>query len=493
MDSPAAEIEAIRTVVAKYFTVYGVVVTPLALTFQVTSPSGSIDAPFDALRQELVPRDYIPTVTQERGETLLHVQRRPRMRFARRQVNLLLLLLTIPSIVFFGGAWNWSAYSGEPILSAASIGYGSLFFSLPLLTILGSHEMGHFLVAKKYKVHASLPFFLPSLPPLGTLGAFISMRDPIPNRRALLDIGVSGPLVGFAIAIPVTLAGLALSTGTPPVVPTVPGEAIQGSLLFNFLSLFFPLPNPVLKHPLAFAGWVGLFVTAINLLPAGQLDGGHIARALFGRNQFYLSWAAILLLFIMSAWYIGWIFFAFLILMLGARHPPPLNDITRLDAARKLVGIGAVAILFLTFVPVPFVAIGGGPGLTFEKLDGSPLVAINQTIRIGATIGLTRFAVNHTAAASEIVVVTAKNPNLASFGFSFQFLDVVVGSTNTTVNNDTVRVELNASERALLDLQITAPPSWPVPLPATVRFEVHATTLRETATADLVVILDITP
>src|SRR6266571_4386465 len=122
MDSPAAEIESIRTVVAKYFTVYGVVVTPLALTFQVTSPTGSIDAPFDGLRQELVPKDYIPTITQERGETLVHVQRRPRMRFARRQVNLLLLLLTVPSIVFFGGAWNWSGYSGEPLLSAASIG-----------------------------------------------------------------------------------------------------------------------------------------------------------------------------------------------------------------------------------------------------------------------------------------------------------------------------------------------------------------------------------
>src|SRR6266540_399439 len=202
MDSPAAEIESIRTVVAKYFTVYGVVVTPLALTFQVTSPTGSIDAPFDGLRQELVPKDYIPTITQERGETLVHVQRRPRMRFARRQVNLLLLLLTIPSIVFFGGAWNWSSYSGEPILSAASIGYGSLFFSLPLL--------------------------LPSLPPLGTLGAFISLRDPIPNRRALLDIGVSGPLVGFAIAIPVTLAGLALS-GAPPPAGTC---EIQPSLLF---------------------------------------------------------------------------------------------------------------------------------------------------------------------------------------------------------------------------------------------------------------------
>src|SRR6266702_4437206 len=238
MDSPAAEIESIRTVVAKYFTVYGVVVTPLALTFQVTSPTGSIDAPFDGLRQELVPKDYIPT---------------------------------IPSIVFFGGAWNWSSYSGEPILSAASIGYGSLFFSLPLLTILGSHEMGHYLVAKRYKVQASLPFFLPSLPPLGTLGAFISLRDPIPNRRALLDIGVSGPLVGFAIAIPVTLVGLALSTASPSLPPSVAGEQIQASLLFNFLSLFFPLPDSFVMHPLAFAGWVGLFVTAINLLPAGQL------------------------------------------------------------------------------------------------------------------------------------------------------------------------------------------------------------------------------
>src|SRR6266516_6840534 len=328
MDSPAAEIESIRTVVAKYFTVYGVVVTPLALTFQVSSPTGSIDAPFDELRQELVPKDYIPTITQERGETLVHVQRRPRTRFARRQVNLLLLLVTVPSIVFFGGAWNWSSYSGEPILSAASIGYGSLFFSLPLLTILGCHEMGHYLVAKKYKVQASLPFFLPSLPPLGTLGAFISMRDPIPNRRALLDIGVSGPLVGFAIAIPVTLAGLALSTASPSLPPSVAGEQIQASLLFNFLSLFFPLPDSFVMHPLAFAGWVGLFVTAINLLPAGQLDGGHVARALFGKKQFYVSWAAVLTLFALTVFpppgYPGWFVFGFLILILGVRHPPPL-------------------------------------------------------------------------------------------------------------------------------------------------------------------------
>src|SRR5467141_1311998 len=300
MLSPEAEIESLRSTVARYFSVYGVVVSPMALTFQVGVPPGGIDGPFDALRIELVPKDYIPTITQEKGETLVHVQRRPRPRLARTQVNLILLLVTVLTTTFFGGAWNWADYSGQPFLSAESIGFGGLFFTLPLLTILGSHEMGHYLVAKRYKVQASLPFFLPSVPPLGTFGAFISMRDPIPNRRALLDTGASGPLVGFLIALPVTLAGLALSAGSPPVPATVTGESINASLLFNALSWFFPIPNQSVLHPLAFAGWVGLFVTAINLLPAGQLDGGHVARALLGRNQFYLSWATVAILFGMS-------------------------------------------------------------------------------------------------------------------------------------------------------------------------------------------------
>src|SRR2546425_8883817 len=125
--------------------------------------------------------------------------------------------------------------------------------------------MGPYLVAKRYKVQASLPFFLPSLPPLGTFGAFISMRDPIPSRRALLDIGVSGPLVGFAIAIPVTLAGLALSTGAPGGSAGGAGGAVRPPHFFSFLSLFFPLPPTPGMHPPAFAGWGGPFVTAGNL------------------------------------------------------------------------------------------------------------------------------------------------------------------------------------------------------------------------------------
>ena len=476
MLSPEAEIDTLRSTVARYFSVYGVVVSPMALTFQVGVPPGGIDGPFDALRIELVPKDYIPTITQEKGETLVHVQRRPRPRFARTQVNLILLLVTVLTTTFFGGAWNWADYSGQPFLSVESIGFGGLFFTLPLLTILGSHEMGHYLVAKRYKVQASLPFFLPSVPPLGTFGAFISMRDPIPNRRALLDIGVSGPLVGFAIAIPVTLAGLALSAASPASGLTLAGEA-QPSLLFRALSLFFPLPDTLLTHPhpLAFAGWVGLFVTAINLLPAGQLDGGHVARALLGSRQLYLSWAAILILFGLSLFYPGWFLFGFLIFILGVRHPPPLNDLTRLDPGRKLIGIAAVAILIVTFVPQPFVTIGSERSLAFTAADGTPLAGLNQTIALGASL-LLMFTVNNTGPTKESVIVTASNPNLNAFGFVILFTSYQIGSVNTPVNDSTVTLTLDARQHALFNLRVTAPPTWPRPLPQYVSFSVTART-----------------
>jgi len=494
MLSPEAEIESLRSTVARHFSVYGVVVSPMALTFQVGVPPGGIDGPFDALRIELVPKDYIPTITQEKGETLVHVQRRPRPRFARTQVNLILLLVTVLTTTFFGGAWNWADYSGQPFLSAESIGLGGLFFTLPLLTILGSHEMGHYLVAKRYKVQASLPFFLPSVPPLGTFGAFISMRDPIPNRRALLDIGVSGPLVGFAIAIPVTLAGLALSAASPASALTLAGEA-QPSLLFRALSLFFPLPDTLLTHPhpLAFAGWVGLFVTAINLLPAGQLDGGHVARALLGSRQLYLSWAAILILFGLSLFYPGWFLFGFLIFILGVRHPPPLNDLTGLDARRKLIGIAAVAILIVTFVPQPFVTVASERGIAFEAADGTPLTGINQTISLGGSLLLT-FAVNNTGPIRESVIMGTKDQNLVAFDFVILFTSYEIESVRTAVSNASVTVTLNASQRVVFDLQVSAPINWTSgPLPQYVTFLVTARTSDGLIHPELPVDLRVTP
>src|SRR5436309_9370091 len=315
--------------------------------------------------------------------------------------------------------------------------------------------MGHYVVAKRYHVRASLPFFLPSIPPLGTLGAFISMRDPIPNRRALLDIGVAGPLVGFVIAIPVTLAGLALTAATPG---NALAESPQPSILFLVLSQFFPVSGAVAQHPLAFAGWVGLFVTAINLLPAGQLDGGHVARALLGRRQFYVSWAAVLLLFGMSIFYPGWFIFGFLILMLGVRHPPPLNDLTRLDPARKLVGIVAVAILIDNFVPQPFAPVGSQRDLAFEAVPGFPF-PINATIALATSIRLV-FALNDTGAAPENVVVNLRENNLNEFGFVIRFTALLFNDAATTENTDTLTFRLNVSQRAALDLNVTALAPW---------------------------------
>jgi len=321
------------------------------------------------------------------------------------------------------------------------------------------------------------------------------MRDPIPNRRALLDIGVSGPLVGFAIAIPVTLAGLALSAASPASGLTLAGQA-QPSLLFRALSLFFPLPETLLAHPhpLAFAGWVGLFVTAINLLPAGQLDGGHVARALLGSRQLYLSWSAILILFGLSLFYPGWFLFGFLIFILGVRHPPPLNDLTRLDTRRKLIGIAAVVILIVTFVPQPFVMVASERGLAFEAANGTPLPGINQTIALGSSLLLT-FAVNNTGPIKESVIMGAKDQkNLLAFGFVILFTSYRIGSVSTAVSNASVTITLNASQRAVFDLQVRAPNNWSSsPLPVYVSFLVTARTSDGLIHPELPVDLRITP
>src|SRR3990172_7743886 len=473
-----AEVESIKGAVARFFPVHGVVVTPMAITFQVTIGPGDLDAAFDGLRQELVPRNYIPTVTQEKGETLVHVQRRPTPRFARREVNAALLVVTGLTTAFFCGADNLAGGAGPPWLSPESIGWGAVFFSIPLLTILGAHEMGHYLVAKRYKVPASLPFFLPSIPPLGTFGAFISMRDPIPSRRALLDIGVSGPLIGFAIAIPVTLVGLGLSASSPaaPPAPTGSYELIQPSVFFAFLSLFFPLPETYAMHPMAFAGWVGLFVTAINLLPAGQLDGGHVARALLGNRQHYLSWAAVLALFAMGTMYVGWFIFGMLILMLGIRHPPPLNDVTKLDVGRKLVGAAAVAVLLLTFIPQPFVFVQAQPGVAFEDPTGRAITLLGENITVGGSVTLA-FVVNNTGGIRERVLLRIDPRNLDGFGWTLEILDLEIRSGNATrttpAKADNVTFDLNATERPFARLRVAAPPVL-VPKPPQVTFFVYA-------------------
>ena len=178
----------------------------------------------------------------------------------------------------------------------------------------------------------------------------------MPNKKALFDVGISGPLAGFIIAIPVTIFGIMFSTPAPITEPVSGEIMLGGSILFSFLSSYIlniPAGTPIDLSLTAFAGWVGLLITSINLLPAGQLDGGHIFRAVLGEKQKYAGWIAV---FIMI--FTGWAFFAIIIVfMMGLMHPPPLNDNTELDITRKLLSFVALIILVICFIPVPIYSI----------------------------------------------------------------------------------------------------------------------------------------
>ena len=361
--SGTTELERIRSVVAAYFPVYETRVGPQSLLLAVHVDRTDLESKFDRLRQELWTLGYIPLLRKNAGEDFVEVIRRSRAGRTRIWINLLLLAGTIATTAF-AGALIWLTYVGGVSLGLVDFANGALYFAAPVMLILGLHESAHYLMARRRRVEASLPYFVPVPPPFlfGTLGAFVSIRQPFPDRKTLFDIGAAGPIAGFIASVPIALAGLYLSVHAPVLPasycgPTILGQSYGNLLLgvplfWEFLSLFVP-PNLVNLHPLALAGWVGIFVTAINLLPAGQLDGGHVFRALFGERARYVSYAVVILLFALGLFYTGWLFFAILVLFLGFRHPPPLNDVTPIGGPRVGVGIFVLAVLITGFVVVP--------------------------------------------------------------------------------------------------------------------------------------------
>jgi membrane-associated protease RseP (regulator of RpoE activity) len=257
--------------------------------------------------------------------------------------NLVLFVLTVGSTLLIGG----------PI------------YSIAILSILVAHEMGHYLASRKYGVPSSLPYFIPlPLPPFGTLGAVIRTKGPIPHRKALFDIGAWGPLCGLLIAIPAVIVGFLLSDVV--YASKLPTESSLGaSPLFSFLywlTLGTPQPgNYIDLHPIAYAGWVGLFITSLNLLPTGQLDGGHIIYALFGRHSTVIFRLTLLGITLICLIYnLGWLLLVILLFFIGYRHPPPLEDRTPLDWRRKVAGGFAFLIFFTAFTPVPFPTLAVG-------------------------------------------------------------------------------------------------------------------------------------
>jgi membrane-associated protease RseP (regulator of RpoE activity) len=266
--------------------------------------------------------------------------------------NLVLFCLTLITTVLAGALQE----GVNPLTHPEQIIRG-IPFALALMGILLAHELGHYLVARKNGVNVTLPYFIPAPSFIGTFGAFIKMRSPARDRRMLMDIGAAGPLVGVVVSIPILILGLSLSE-----VKEIEGQVgtnLGDSLLLWLISRWvvgeIPPGHDVIINPVGFAGWIGLLVTSLNLLPVGQLDGGHVVYALVGEKQKKISkivFAGLLALGIFG--WEGWLFWALLLWIMGFRHPPPLEWWVPLDWKRKVLGWVTLAVFVLTFIPVPF-------------------------------------------------------------------------------------------------------------------------------------------
>ncbi len=297
--------------------------------------------------------EYDISLNYRYGEYILELKKVEKRE--RIWLNVLLFLATLASTTAVG-----STFYGEKINVI-----GGFMFSLAIMFVLGSHEMGHYLAAKKWKMRTSLPYFIPFPTVIGTLGAVIRHRGAIPNRRALFDVGVSGPIAGIVASLIVTAIGLKIPfelKGEPMVYISTPP-------LFDFVVYLvkpeiFLNPTQVIPiHPVAFAGWVGLFVTFLNMIPVGQLDGGHVLRAMIGRRAEVISRIIPIILMVfgllISKLYNQpdsiWIFWGFITFFFSMqRHPEPVDDETPLDLRRVLIGLFAFVLAFLCFTPIPF-------------------------------------------------------------------------------------------------------------------------------------------
>jgi membrane-associated protease RseP (regulator of RpoE activity) len=318
----------------------------------------------EILEPRLRPLGFTPFLSLERGHAWIQAlplgdsseRSRPGLALG---LFLLTLLSTLAAGSMVSGSFPWLTF--DPIAEPGRLLDG-LPFAFTLLAILGTHEFGHYFTARAHGAAVSLPYFIPAPPPLflfGTLGAVIRMRSPARDRNSRLDIAAAGPLAGLLVALPALWVGLTWSrVGAIP-----PGGVMTfgDSLLMRFMTYLtfgrIPEGMDVFVHPVALAGWVGLFVTALNLFPVGQLDGGRIAYALFGpqhRRVSLATFVALLALGVISGSPNWFVFAAVVALLVGFHHAPPLDDITPLSPGRYAIGVACLVLLILLIPPVPF-------------------------------------------------------------------------------------------------------------------------------------------
>jgi len=277
---------------------------------------------------------------------------------ALRPIHVLLFLATLVTTTLAGTFQSGANPFDHPWLMTRG-----LPFSLTLMSILLVHEMGHYVVSRWHGVEATPPFFIPGPPILiGTFGAFIRMRTPA-SRVALFDVGAAGPWAGFVVAVPAVLYGLAHSTVRPLVAASSGGIELGDSLVFGFLAHLVLGVSPkdvmITLHPVALAGWFGLFVTFLNLLPVGQLDGGHVVYALLGRAHRWVARVGVAVILVLATFgWRGWILWAVMVSVLGLDHPPTLDD-RPLDLRRRVAAWLTIGLFIATFMAVPIQVTGG--------------------------------------------------------------------------------------------------------------------------------------
>jgi membrane-associated protease RseP (regulator of RpoE activity) len=352
---------------------------------------------YDNLKSDLKSLDITPLL---RNENELHavilVQGVVKPKPSNAWINAGLFILTIFSVMLAGAIFTYDGPvvrdQGQMILNLIKNIEDGIPFAVSLLAILLAHEFGHYLAGRYHKTAVTLPYFIPfPLSYFGTMGAFIRLKEPPKNRRILLDIGIAGPLAGLIVAIPIVLIGLSLSPVQQIPYSLPIGQGFEGnSILYLILKyvvhgewlpkpvnyagfqpiiywikyIFTSQPIPrggmdVSLHPIAWAGWAGLLVTAINLIPAGQLDGGHLIYVLFGKKAGKLLPFILIALLLLGMVWSGWWLWALLIFFLGRVYAEPLDQITPLDNRRKALAILGLVIFLLVFTPVPLLEVFG--------------------------------------------------------------------------------------------------------------------------------------
>jgi membrane-associated protease RseP (regulator of RpoE activity) len=320
-------------------------------TYYLKQPQETKEA-FLRLLKNLETMNLIAILRRRGRRIVLKVVPKPQVKPSNTRINWILLLATIATTFITGYIMLPPQVEINPLISGAT-------FTIAILAILGTHEMGHKLTANKKKMEATMPYFIPGPPPLGTLGAVIMQKSLPPNRDALFDIGANGPISGFIIATIVSIIGLTQLIPSPPLEgATTIKMPILWYLLAQLMSNLNLIPQVkppneiLLLHPITYAGWAGLVVTMINMLPTAMLDGGHVARSIAGeKTRYALRILSIVFLFVAGTEF--W-FMAFLVLFMSmAKHPGPLDDVSSLSKSRKLLTIALVAI-FISCSFLPF-------------------------------------------------------------------------------------------------------------------------------------------